>query len=108
MALQSDHRMPDKDDDVALQAAEAVWGIGRRAEVLPYFVRGLKAKTATARVRAARDLGNMGADAKPAVPDLVAAYQDRDSTVRREAYRTLFSLDRETAKKLGDPEAEGK
>jgi HEAT repeat protein len=100
--------MDDKDDDVALSAAEAVWSIDRRPEVLPHFVRGLKAKTVNNRIRAANNLRNMGADAKPAVPELVAACTDRDSSVRREAYRALALVDNETARKLGDPDAGGK
>jgi HEAT repeat protein len=100
--------MDDKDEDVSLRAAEAVWNIDRRPEVLPHFVRGLKAKTAHNRISAARNLGNMGADAKPAVPELVAACKDRDSSVRREAYHALLVVDNETARKLGDPEADGK
>jgi HEAT repeat protein len=94
--------MDDKDEDVALSAAEAVWQIDRRPEVLPYFVRGLKAKTANNRLRAARNLMNMGATAKPAVPEPVAACKDVDSSVRREAYRALSSVDNETARKVGD------
>jgi HEAT repeat protein len=100
--------MDDKDDDVALSAAEAVWSIDRRPEVLHHFVRGLKAKTANTRVRAARNLMNMGAEAKSAVPDLVAACKDLDSSVRREAYRALSSVDNQTARKLGDPDADEK
>jgi HEAT repeat protein len=96
--------MEDKDDDVALQAAEAVWNIDRRTEVLPHFVRGLKAKSTHNRVRAARNLMNMGGDARAAVPDLIAACKDRDTAVRREAYRTLKLLDPEEAKKLDDGE----
>jgi HEAT repeat protein len=100
--------MEDKDEDVALYATEAVWTIDRRPEVLPRLMRGLGAKTAPARSRAARILTSLGADAKPAVPALVAACKDRDSAVRREAYRALLVLDSETAKKVGDPEADGR
>jgi HEAT repeat protein len=100
--------MDDKDEEVALFAAEAVWNLDRRTEVLPCFMRGLKAKTASNRIRAARNLMSMGAEAKPALPDLVAACKDRDSSVRREAYQALSVLDQETARKLGDPEASGK
>jgi HEAT repeat protein len=100
--------MEDKDEDVAISAAEAVWNIHRRPDVLPHFVRGLKAKSTQNRIRAARNLMNMGAEAKPAVPDLVAACKDRDSQVRREAYQALRQLDPETAKKVGDPEADGR
>jgi HEAT repeat protein len=97
--------MNDKDEDVAISAAEAVWNIDRRPEVLPHFVRGLKAKSTQNRIRAARNLMNMGAEAKSAVPDLVAACKDRDSSVRREAYQALSVIDNETARKIGDPEA---
>jgi HEAT repeat protein len=100
--------MDDKDDDVALSAAEAVWQMERRSEVLPHLVRGLNAKSANSRVRAARNLMHMGAEAKAAVPDLVAACKDRDSAVRREAYRALSLVDNETARKVGDPEADKK
>jgi HEAT repeat protein len=100
--------MDDKDEDVSMRAAEAVWSIDRRPEVLPHFVRGLKAKSANNRMSAARNLGNMNADAKPAVPELVAACKDRDSSVRREAYRALSMVDNQTARTLGDPDADGK
>jgi HEAT repeat protein len=100
--------MDDPDGDVALAAAEAAWTIDRRKEVLPYFVRALKAKSTSHRQRAVRYLSYMGAEAKPAVPDLIAACNDRDSRVRREAYQLLSQLDRETARKLGDPDADGK
>jgi HEAT repeat protein len=100
--------MDDKDADVALRAAEAVWQMDRRKEVLPYFVRALKAKSSSHRHRAARYLNYMGIDAKAAVPDLVAACKDRDPSVRREAYQALLSVDNETARKIGDPEADGK
>jgi HEAT repeat protein len=100
--------MNDKDDEVAMCAAEAIWNIDLRPDVLPHFVRGLKAKTSNTRVRAANGLGRMGAEAKAAVPDLVAACKDRDSSVRREAYRALSSVDNETARKKGDPDADGK
>jgi HEAT repeat protein len=100
--------MEDKDEDVAVSAAEAVWNIDRRPEVLPHFVRGLKARTAYTRVRGANGLMHMGAEAKSAVPDLVAACTDRDSQVRRAAYSALSVVDNETARKLGDPDADGK
>jgi HEAT repeat protein len=98
--------MDDKDEDVALGAAEAVWSIDRRPEVLPHFVRALKAKTANNRARAARGLRYLGAAAKPAVPELIAACKDVDSSVRREAYRALSLVDNETARKLGDPDVD--
>jgi HEAT repeat protein len=99
--------MDDTDEDVALSAAEAVWNIGRRTEVLPYLVRGLKAKTANNRIRAAQCLSGMGADAKPAVPDLINAFADPDSAVRRAAHEALSRLDPETARKLVKAEADG-
>src|SRR5262249_918899 len=76
----------DPDEDVALAAAEAAWIIDRRTNVLPYFVRALKAKSTNHRQRAVRFLNSMGADAKAAVSDLVAACKDRDPTARRAAY----------------------
>jgi HEAT repeat protein len=99
--------MDDKDDEASIRAAETVWHIDRRKDVLPYFVRALKAKNSYHRERAARDLMNMGGDARAAVPDLVAACRDRDAGVRREAYRTLQRLDPQEAKKLDDAEKEG-
>jgi HEAT repeat protein len=99
--------MGDTDEDVALSAAEAVWNIGRRTEVLPYLVRGLKAKTATNRIRAAIGLGSMGAEAKAAVPDLINAFADPDSAVRRAAHEALVGLDPETARKLAESKAGG-
>jgi HEAT repeat protein len=97
----------DQDEDVALSAAEAVWNLDRRTEVLPCFTRGLKAKTATNRVRAARGLMSMDAEAKAAVPDLITACKDRDPWVRREALAALSQLDREAARKLVEAEADG-
>jgi HEAT repeat protein len=99
--------MDDKDDEVSLRAAETIWNIERRKQVLPYFVRALKAKNSYHRERAARNLMNMGGDARAAIPNLVAACKDRDAGVRREAYRTLKQLDPETAKKLEEEENDG-
>src|SRR5262249_38729620 len=98
--------MDGPDEEVALAAAEAVWTMDRRKDVLPYFTRALKSKSLSHRQRAIRYLNYMGADAKPAVSELVAACSDRDASVRREAYQTLSTLDPETARKIGDPEKE--
>jgi HEAT repeat protein len=100
--------LDDPDGDVALAAAEAVWTLDRRRDVLPYFVRALRAKSTSHRQRAVRYLSYMGLEAKPAVPDLIAACKDRDSSVRREAYQALSRLDPETARKVGDPDKDGK
>jgi HEAT repeat protein len=42
------------------------------------------------------------------VPDLIAAYKDRDSAVRREALQALAVVDPETARKLGDSKLDAK
>jgi HEAT repeat protein len=96
--------LDDKDDDVALTAAQAVWQIDRRPAVLPALTRGLGAKTPELRRRVAESLGRMGTAAKDAVPDSLVASRDSDRNVRRSVIQALRRIDREAAKQAGDPE----
>lgn len=56
---------------------------------VPQLVRNLKSRDSDLRRRAARDLGEIGPDAKEAIPALAAALNDRDMFVRRFAARSL-------------------
>src|SRR5262249_31661073 len=89
--------LEDKDGEVALRAAAAGWSIDKRKEALPVFLRGLNSKTADWRLRSVHGLRLMGNDAKAAVPELLAAYRDRDRRVRLAAYQALRQLDPATA-----------
>jgi hypothetical protein len=96
--------LEDKDEAVALRAAAAVWSIDKRKDALPVFLRGLKSKTPDLRLRSVQGLRLMGNDAKAALPELLAAYRDRDRHVRLAAYQVLRQLDPTTAATLSNPD----
>lgn len=96
--------LDDKDDEVAVPAAETIWHINRSRQVLATLTRGLTARSSLLRQRAAHALGLMGAEAKEAVPDLLAASRDPDRNVRRAVVQALRRIDPKAAKEAGDPE----
>ena len=69
-----------------------------------YSVNGLdeklKSPDPNVRYEAARKLGKYGAEAKGAVPDLVAALKDPDETVRMGAAYALGDIGREASEAL--------
>jgi HEAT repeat protein len=93
----------DEDRRVAVQVAEALWLIDRQKTGMAALMRGLVAKDVAVRLSALRVLGNMGPEARDAVPALLSAAQDSDNLVRGEAVRALQRVDPEAAAKVGKP-----
>jgi HEAT repeat protein len=82
----------------------AVWRVDKRKEALPVFLRGLQSKVLEVRLQAIQGLCLLGEAAKPAVPELLTAYRDRDRLMRRTAYGALQQLDPDTAATLANPD----
>src|SRR5262249_52762513 len=61
----------DEDPVVRQQALSAMWSQYRTEEALPHYVAALKDKDTMVRRNAASYVGNFGATAKAAIPDLV-------------------------------------
>ena len=90
--LQDRFRSGDPDGH-SLAAAEAVWKITGRAElVLPHLLEAVEGRNRSARVLAIRLLGEMGPAAKPAVPSLLKL-QALSLTLRREVGEALQRID---------------
>jgi HEAT repeat protein len=87
-----------------LQAAKAVWRAGGKVEATAALAESLK-DPAYARVRwqAAAALGEMGSEAKTAVPALRQALKDHSSVVRTAAAAALRKVDPEAAAEAGIP-----
>ncbi|HTG00688.1 MAG TPA: FlgO family outer membrane protein [Nitrospirota bacterium] len=75
---------PDYNDGVSYEAEEAIRKIGMDA--LPYLIKGLGSNEHATRLRCAKALGNLGAKAKAALPELKRlAASDTDPYVKKEA-----------------------
>ncbi|MFH0976533.1 MAG: HEAT repeat domain-containing protein [Spirochaetota bacterium] len=75
---------PDYDNGVSYEAEEAIKKIGLSA--MPYLIKGLGHSHHAARLRCAKALGNLGRNAKPALPELKRlAAKDSDPYVQKEA-----------------------
>ncbi len=75
---------PDYEDGVSYEAEESIKNIGLPA--MPYLIRGLAHKEHAVRVRCAKALGNLGKNAKSAVPELKKLVEkDDDPYVQKEA-----------------------
>ncbi len=83
-------RFDDSNVRVRSAAIEAVSGIGN--SVIPRMIRLLDSDNVLVRFGAARVLGNLGPDARQAVPKLNELLQDRDSLVREEAENSLRKI----------------
>ena len=70
-------------------------------EVLGRATEALEHKESRVRHAAATTLGRMGQAARPAVPALLEALQDKDEDVRRQAAAAVQAIDPEAAKKAG-------
>jgi HEAT repeat protein len=74
-------------------AASALWSIDRQTNIaLKVFTSGLQSTNYTSRQIALSHLRQMGAAAKDAGPMILAALQDPDSSVRRDAEVTLRDI----------------
>jgi HEAT repeat protein len=75
-------------------AARALGAIGPAARrSIPRLVTALRAEHSLARSEMAVALGLFGAEAAPAVPDLLALSNDPDATVQRSAVGALMNID---------------
>jgi HEAT repeat protein/TolB-like protein len=75
---------PDYNDGVSYEAEEAIRKIG--AAALPYLIKGLGSSEHATRLRSAKALGDLGAKAKSALPELKRlAAGDPDPYVKKEA-----------------------
>ncbi len=92
---------------VRITAAEAVWRLNKDGRVVPLLVRALEesnlsgTESENERYMAARALGRIGADAKPAVPELLKLIDARDPDLATTARTALRLIDPDAAKKAG-------
>jgi HEAT repeat protein len=86
--------LEDKDPRVRVKVAEALWRIERPEPrvLLLVLLDSLKEKDATVRINALVVLGRIGAGARTAVPDMIAALKDKEEDVRLEAVLALGQL----------------
>ena len=83
-----------RDDQPLTELLDDPLYAGRR---LSEWIKLLESEDALERLGAARSLGDMGADAKGAIPWLIKSLSDRDATVRTEAAWTLGAIGPEAA-----------
>jgi HEAT repeat protein len=89
------------DDKVRLSAYQALYfRVGKKGAVislpakvaLPHLLEGTMDGAANIRVIAVQGIGNLGADAKDAIPVLMALTQDPDISVRNAATQALTQI----------------
>ncbi len=92
---------------VRITAAEAIWRINKDGRAIPLLVRALEESNLTGtdgdneRYMAARALGRIGADAKPAVPELLKLLGHPDGHLDATARAALKAIDPDAAKNAG-------
>ena len=86
--------LQDPNPEVRLAAGEALWKVDRQAQaVLPVFVEGLKNQKSWAlRGGSIAALGQMGPEAKTAVPDLIEMLKDQYEDIRQLAVDALAQI----------------
>jgi HEAT repeat protein len=84
-------RLDDQDAAVRVSAAVALWRIQRHPKAIPALESMLRDREGSTACLAATAIGELGADALPAVPALAAALAHPDADTRRAA---AFSLGR--------------
>lgn len=83
--------LKDKDYKVGAAASKAMSALG--AEAVPALIEVVKDKTSSAgRSHAIKALGNIGPDAKAAVPWLAQVLQSEDARLEYEAFGALYSM----------------
>jgi RNA polymerase sigma factor (sigma-70 family) len=84
---------------------EAVWALAEicpdHNELVPIFTRGLASSKGDMRWACALALGELGQDARPAVPALAAALNDSNPKVRHDAAQALQEIDMNEAARAG-------
>jgi HEAT repeat protein len=95
--------LKDESPAVRLNAAAALWRVtGDGKSALPVLVAALKREEPLPlRVQAARKLGEVGPAAKAAVPALLEAWRDPDTSAQNFAAIALKAIDPEAAAKAG-------
>lgn len=85
-----------------LHAIRALEDRGAEAAVVPALAEALKDENAFVRRDAARALGKVGPEARPAVPALLAAARkDRERSVRKAVAEALKKIDPTAAQQAG-------
>jgi HEAT repeat protein len=86
--------LPDQPAIPAAHGAESEWVTSGNPESIPLLIRYLQGQ-APVRVKGAAlaEFAAMGAQARPAVPAILAALQDPESTTRVQAAATLIHMD---------------
>jgi HEAT repeat protein len=87
-------RLAREADDEKTRAT-AVWALGqdpRAVTHLDVFAAALRDRSSHVRVEAARVLGALGAEARPAMPALAAALEDQEDVVRQWAAASLTKI----------------
>jgi hypothetical protein len=86
--------LPDQTAVPAAGGAESEWVTSGSPESIPLLIRYLQGQT-HARVKSAAlaEFAAMGAQARPAVPAILAALQDPESRIRVKAAATLIHMD---------------
>jgi vesicle coat complex subunit len=87
------HALNDDDNGVRWAAHDALKELG--AGAVPSLVRALRDRNAQVRAEAAEAFFVIGSNAKDALPDLIAAFNDPDDTVRVKAMGALKYFDHE-------------
>src|SRR3984957_8057250 len=84
---------------------EAVWALAEispeHGDLVPIFTNGLTSRNKDLRWACALALGELGQDARPAVPALVAALNDKNPKVRHDAAQALQEIDLNEAARAG-------
>jgi HEAT repeat protein len=95
--------LEDPDPYVRYSAAAALRQIAPESagEIVPLLIRQLRQSDAKLRVASARGLEEFGAQAMPAVPELMKSIQDKDTEVQNAARSALKKIDPATARRLG-------
>jgi HEAT repeat protein len=97
--------LSDKDEEVRLSAARALWknrgAPGEPGKLVELVTAGLESDKPAVRKRAAQVLGEFGAGARAAVPGLLQALRDREGAVREAAAAALRRIDPKAARKAG-------
>jgi hypothetical protein len=87
--------LPDQPAIPAAPGAESEWVTSGNPESIPVLIRWLQGPTHARYIKGAAlaEFAAMGAQARPAVPAILAALQDPESTVRVQAAATLIHMD---------------
>jgi HEAT repeat protein len=92
-----------EDEEVRLMAGYALGKIGTASkDVVPTFCEVLRTGESKAKRQAALILGQMGPDARDAVPDLIKVFDNKmDADASKQAGEALKKIDPEAAEKAG-------